>query len=412
MASRRFALVGTGSRGVEMFAGPLLRGEHPGAELVALMDVNPLRIRGAQRLLGSDLDAYTDLDEMLATVRPDAVIVASRDDSHADVVCRALRAGAEAIVEKPMAIDAAGVAAILRAEAETGLPVRVTFNYRYAPYASRVRELLAGGVVGEVLAADFHWYLDRDHGADYFRRWHRRRAHSGSLLVHKASHHFDLLGWWLDAVPEQVVADVDRRFYGPRRAERGPYCRACDHRGSCELAIDIAADEELRTLYVEAEAADGYHRDGCVFDPEIDIPDTMGVLVRWAGGPLLTYSLGAHIAYEGVRAAFNGTMGRLEIEVLESGAEADRPTDPITIHRPDSSVEREDVVRAGDDHGGGDRRLREDLFGSPVPDPLGRAAGSLAGARAALVGIAAMRSVESGGWVRPADLVPGLELGR
>ena len=42
-------------------------------------------------------------------------------------------------------------------------------------------------------SVDFNWYLDVHHGADYFRRWHRLRKNSGSLLVHKASHHFDLV---------------------------------------------------------------------------------------------------------------------------------------------------------------------------------------------------------------------------
>lgn len=391
---------------MEMFAAPLLRGAYPGTELVALMDVNPLRLAGAQRLLGSALDAYTDLDAMLDAVRPDAVIVASRDDSHADVVCRVLRAGAEAIVEKPMATDAAGVAAILETEAETGIPVRVTFNYRYAPYAGRVRELLAAGVIGDILSVDFHWYLDRDHGADYFRRWHRRREHSGTLLVHKASHHFDLLNWWLDAVPERVIADAATLFYGPTRERRGPDCRTCTVRADCEFAIDIAGDPELRTLYVDAQPADGYRRDGCVFDPEIDIPDTMGVLVRYRSGTMLAYSLAAHVAYEGFRAAFNGRSGRMELEVLESGPGSDRAADPIDVFRPDGTLEREEVARGGSDHGGGDTALMDDLLGAPGFDPLRRAATSLDGARAAVVGLAALRSLETGAWVRVEDLVP------
>ena len=37
------------------------------------------------------------------------------------------------------------------------------------------------------------WYLDARHGADYFRRWHRLRSKSGSLWVHKSTHHFDLI---------------------------------------------------------------------------------------------------------------------------------------------------------------------------------------------------------------------------
>jgi predicted dehydrogenase len=391
-----------------MFAGPLLRGEYPGTELVALMDVNPLRLDGALRLLGRAVPVYTDLDVMLAEQSPDAVVIASRDDTHAAIACRALEAGADVIVEKPMATDPAGLAAMLDAERHTGRPIRVTFNYRYAPYASRVRELLAAGVIGDVLSVDFHWYLDRDHGADYFRRWHRRREHSGTLLVHKASHHFDLLNWWLGAVPERVVADAATMFYGPTREQRGSDCRSCAVRADCEFAIDITADPELQTLYVDAQPADGYRRDGCVFDPVIDIPDTMGVLVRYRSGIMLAYSLAAHVAYEGFRAAFNGRTGRLELEVLESGPESDRDSDPIVVVRPDGTVEREEVARGGSDHGGGDTALLHDLLGTPAPDPLRRAAGSLDGARAAVVGMAALRSLETGAWVRVDDLVPGV----
>ena len=49
------------------------------------------------------------------------------------------------------------------------------------------------GVIGNVVSVDFHWLLDTRHGADYFRRWHRNKRNSGGLLVHKATHHFDLV---------------------------------------------------------------------------------------------------------------------------------------------------------------------------------------------------------------------------
>ena len=59
------------------------------------------------------------------------------------------------------------------------------------------------GVIGDVLSVDFHWMLDTHHGADYFRRWHRNKQNSGGLMVHKATHHFDLVNWWLSSVPER-----------------------------------------------------------------------------------------------------------------------------------------------------------------------------------------------------------------
>ena len=78
----------------------------------------------------------------------------------------------------------------------------MTFNYRYSPPRTQVKDLLMSGVIGDILSVDFHWMLDTHHGADYFRRWHRNKQNSGGLMVHKATHHFDLVNWWLSSVPE------------------------------------------------------------------------------------------------------------------------------------------------------------------------------------------------------------------
>ena len=93
-----------------------------------------------------------------------------------------------------------------------------------------MKQALKDGVVGEVLNVDFEYLLDTKHGADYFRRWHRRKENSGGLLVHKATHHFDLVNWWIEDEPEEVMAFGSRRFYGPVRAERGVRCLTCDQR--------------------------------------------------------------------------------------------------------------------------------------------------------------------------------------
>ena len=85
----------------------------------------------------------------------------------------------------------------------------VTFNYRYSPRNSALKEIIQSGVIGKVTSIDFSWVLDTVHGADYFRRWHREKKNSGGLLIHKASHHFDLVNWWINDVPERVFASGD-----------------------------------------------------------------------------------------------------------------------------------------------------------------------------------------------------------
>jgi predicted dehydrogenase len=265
-----------------------------------------------------------------------------------------------------------------------------------------MKEVVASGAIGEVTSLDLHWYLDMDHGADYFRRWHRRVADSGGLFVHKATHHFDLVNWWLADRPEAVLASASLRVYGANGPFRSPRCRGCPHAGVCPFAWDVTKDEEYRRLYVEAEEVDGYHRDGCVFDPEIDISDTMAAIVRYERGAVLSYSCLAYAAYEGMRAALNGTTGRAEVEAIES---RDLEADEVRLYRH-GSPEPERVVRVprGESHGGGDERLLDDLFRGSGADPLGQVADAEAGALSVLVGIAANRSVATGGWITIEDL--------
>ena len=90
-----------------------------------------------------------------------------------------------------------------------------------------LKETLLPGEIGQVTSVDFSWYLDTSHGADYFRRWHRLREKSGSLWVHKATHHFDLVNWWLDADPVEVSALASLNNYG----KKGPFhYQNCDDR--------------------------------------------------------------------------------------------------------------------------------------------------------------------------------------
>lgn len=399
---KHYALVGTGVRGLEMFAAPILTAYADVAELVGLYDLNPLRAEAVREFLGADVPVFVSFDDMMTAARPDAVIVTAKDSTHHHYIVRALRAGADVITEKPMTTDDAKCREILAAQRETGRQVRVTFNYRYAPYFTKVKELLADGAIGEALSVDFHWYLDRRHGADYFRRWHRRMEDSGGLLVHKATHHFDLVNWWLADRPEAVTATGALLFYGPTRAERGERCLTCEHKGSCEFSFDLTEDEALRRLYLEAEPGDGYVRDGCVFADEIDIYDTMAAMVRYEGGARLSYSLNAYMPYEGMRAELNGRTGRLEIV---GNREDGLAGDAVTIHRPRKESEMIPTPPGDGDHGGGDRRLLDDLFRGTGDDPLGHAASVMDGAYSVLTGVAANRSIETGGWVRIADLL-------
>ena len=200
----------------------------------------------------------------------------------------------------------------------------LTFNYRYSPRNSALRQVIQDGLIGEVTSIDFQWMLDTKHGADYFRRWHREKKNSGGLLVHKASHHFDLVNWWIHSTPRRVYASGGLRFYGAENAavrglgerpERGT--RDGAHDG---FDLDLRENANLKALYLDAEGHDGYVRDRDVFGEGITIEDNLALVVDYANGATLSYSLNAHAPWEGYRVAVNGTLGRVELDVVERGA--------------------------------------------------------------------------------------------
>jgi predicted dehydrogenase len=321
------------------------------AELVAFADVNSSRIRSHNRWLEEmghpavaayRAEAVAESTEraadwftaMLDKERVDAVIVTSMDSTHEQYIVAALQAGRSVITEKPMTTTAQSCTRILvaareaRAKArEQGRPeptVAVAFNYRYNPTHVKVRELLAGGEIGEIGSVHFEWLLDVRHGADYFRRWHRHQTNSGGLLVHKSSHHFDLVNWWLGSRPQQVFAQNRLFFYGPEAGGRHGYDRGYERAHGAPqaqgdpFALNLDRQPRMRELYFDAEVEDGYIRDRNVFAPGVTIADDMSVLVRYESGATMTYHLNAYAPWEGYRLMVNGSKGRLELEVVET----------------------------------------------------------------------------------------------
>ncbi|OAM90509.1 Gfo/Idh/MocA family oxidoreductase [Termitidicoccus mucosus] len=433
----RFAFVGTGGR-VRTFLDPVPARFPAEAAIVGLCDASIVRARFHQKRLRErfgygEVPVYqaADFGRMLRETRPDVVVVCTVDCEHDRYIIEALRAGCDAVTEKPMTTTAAKCAAILRAAGESERAVRVCFNYRWIPGATKVREILRDGVIGKVRHVTLEYLLNTSHGADYFRRWHSEKHNSGGLLVHKSTHHFDLVNWWIDAIPSEVFAHGALQFYGRENAiRRGDeaFTRYPRYYGQGPMSADPFAYDYSRSMiqdipyekaiYLgEAEKETGYVRDRNVFRNGIDIEDTMNVLVRYRDGTLLNYSLNAFSPYEGFRVAFNGDRGRVEYRefhgahlapdagIGQEHAHAGRSELRVFPHfKPSYSVEVPVIHGA---HGGSDDLLQEQIFSSTPPvDPFQRAAGPEQGAASILIGIAANESIATGKPVSVSSLVP------
>ena len=427
---KRYAIVGVGSRS-SMFRSSIHGTYKQHAELVAICDINPGRIELAQRQ-SKDAGAAVpraygpkEFEKMIAETRPDQVIVTTLDSTHHDYIIRAMNAGVDVITEKPMTNTAKRCQEIFDARKRTGRKCRVTFNYRYSPPRTQIKDILMSGEIGEVLSVDFNWLLNTHHGADYFRRWHAHREFSEGLLLHKSTHHFDLINWWLGAQPQHVTATAKREFYTPTMAKRmglkGAHerCLTCDEKDKCGFYLDLAADKNLKQLYLDNEKYDGYYRDQCVWrGGDHDIDDTMNVLVTYDNNVTLAYSLNAFNAWEGYTIAFNGTKGRIEQTAVESiyvsGTDtvqgAIKPKGVKTVVIPLRGPAKEIETWSGEGaHGGGDKVLLDELFlPNPPADKYLRAADERAGAASILIGVAANKSIATNRPVMINDLVKGL----
>lgn len=110
-------------------------------ERVALCDVRPER---AQRLAGKYgwPRTYTDFREMLATEKPDAVVVVLGARGHPQVAPEVLDLGYPVFLEKPSAIDVEGTRRIAAAAERRGLPVQVGHQKRYGLAYQRARQIV------------------------------------------------------------------------------------------------------------------------------------------------------------------------------------------------------------------------------------------------------------------------------
>jgi predicted dehydrogenase len=419
-----------------MFLDPLAHDYREHGELVALCDSSLTRARFHQRRLQQEYSSREvpvyraqDFERMLAEAKPHIVIVCTVDATHHEYIVAALHAGCDVVTEKPMTTDAEKCRAIFDAIERTGGKVRVTFNYRWTPGALKLRELLASGAIGRVHAVNMEYELNTSHGADYFRRWHAHKEYSGGLLIHKSTHHFDAVNWWLDAIPESVFAWGDLKFYGKSNAlARGDqkytgYTRYAEmppgHHDPFSITLEGGS---ARELYKNAEAESGYIRDRNVFREGISAEDTLSVLVKYRNGALLNYSLVAYSPREGFRVSFTGDRGRIEYSDQRPPHIVESPDLPQPAIEPGQSEERKislqvfphfqpgypvPVETAPGSHGGGDALLQRQIFDPAASQDLWqRSAGHEQGAASMLIGAAANCSMESGSPVCIQELCP------
>lgn len=196
------AIVGCG-RIAKRHADLLGRGQVAGARLVAVCDHRLERARAFS--VAHQVRAFTDLDDMLAASGIDLVAVLTPSGQHAAHAIAAMRAGRHVVVEKPMALTLADADAMLRESERAGVQLFVVKQNRFNVPVVKAREALDAGRFGQLVLGTVRvrWCREQSYYAE--ADWRGTWALDGGVLANQASHHVDMLRWFMGPV-ERVHA--------------------------------------------------------------------------------------------------------------------------------------------------------------------------------------------------------------
>ncbi len=201
--SIRYGVIGTGMMGIEHIEN--IRALD-GAEVTAVSDPNAdSRAKGAQAA-GQQVAVFEDHRDLLSSGLCDAVVVASPNHTHVDVVGDVLATGLHALVEKPLCTTVPDCERLLRLEQQrpAGALTWMAMEYRYMAAAAELIGLVHEGVVGTPRMVAM-----REHRFPFLVKvdnWNRFSENTGGTLVEKTCHFFDLMNVILRERPVRVMA--------------------------------------------------------------------------------------------------------------------------------------------------------------------------------------------------------------
>jgi myo-inositol 2-dehydrogenase / D-chiro-inositol 1-dehydrogenase len=206
----RYGVIGTGMMGCEHIANLVHLGQADAldgivaVEVVALADPTPRSLEWGVAAAGHLVDTYADHRALLARDDLDAVVIASPNHTHIDVLRDALATGLAVMVEKPLCTTIEDSLEVQRMSADREALTWVGLEYRFMPAIATLLGELATGVCGTTRMVSI-----REHRFPFLVKvgdWNRFTANTGGTLVEKCCHFFDLMRLVAGADPVRVMA--------------------------------------------------------------------------------------------------------------------------------------------------------------------------------------------------------------
>lgn len=206
MSTVRIGIIGFGGMG-SGHARYLMQGAVPGAELVAVCDVDPKRLEAAKELYGDKVKTFASADDLFAAKVVDGVIIATPHYFHPPLAIQAFQHGVHVLTEKPAGVYTKQVREMNEAAAKSGLVFGIMFNQRTIASHQKLREMVQGGELGELRRTIYiitSWYRSQSYydSGGWRATW---AGEGGGVLANQCPHNLDL--WqWICGMPKRVRA--------------------------------------------------------------------------------------------------------------------------------------------------------------------------------------------------------------
>lgn len=304
----------------------------------------------------------------------DAVAICTQDKMHVEPMQAFAKKGYNILLEKPMATDAEGCQAIIKAAKDNNIFIAICHVLRYTKYTQTLKDIVDSGAIGEIVSIQHLEPIGYWHYAhSYVRGNWRNEAESSSALLAKSCHDMDWIRYIMDVSCEKISSFGSLKYFRKENTPKGAgdRCVSCDIESACPYSakrfymdrlntkqlgwpLDVISPEMTLESVTKALEEGPYGR--CVFACDNDVVDNQVVNMEFEGGCTASFSMIACSRYASRRTTIFGTKGELNGDSSE-----------ITVY--DFLTEKTSVVdtAAGDTgfaggHGGGDSNVLNDFI--------------------------------------------------
>lgn len=328
----RVGIIGAGERGRIAYGRILNSYEDVKIAAIVEQDPNRLAITGAE--FGVDKKhLYTDAREFFKDLSKerfvDALVIATYDREHYQIVMDAMDYNLDILLEKPITPDPAELKAIAEKAESYPKIIMVCHVLRYAPLYMKLKDLIDEGTIGDVMSISHNENIGYWHFAHSFVRgnW-RNESLSSPLILQKSCHDMDLLLYLTGKKPVNIQAFGDLTYFIDENQPEGASdrCLDCKYQDTCLYSakdfykegfrgygwrnlIDPALTDE--TLE-EALRTGPYGR--CVWACDNDVCDHQSISIEFEDGISAVFNLSAFSRDLHRNIKIQGTLGELEAD--------------------------------------------------------------------------------------------------